>query len=134
MSAGTQLCEDALCLGYERQAVCYQRALELAEELCAACRSGQSRTELVEQISSFLGEAGTIQAELSDARRQWQELGRSPGPRLQSLLTQVGVTIQRLDEHIREIERFFQTRKRQLAPEFDALIRARQMQRAYRVY
>jgi len=134
MSATTQLGEEALCASFERQAACYQRAFVLAEELCAACRSGQSKTELVEQISGILGEAGLIQAELQGAMRQWQERGCSPGPHLQSVLAQVAGAIQRLDERIHEIERFFQTRKSLLAPEFDTLVRARQMQRAYRIY
>jgi hypothetical protein len=123
--------EDILRETYEAQAASYAQALELAEGLLANWKPGNDVNETLQKIAGLMEQIAKRNLAIEQPRRQWLEVGKKPGPRLDAALQSMSRLIQRLAERIRELERLATAHKDQLAPQLDHLRRGRQMQRAY---
>lgn len=118
---------------YEQEAECYQRALQLAEDLPALLQQGQDTDEKLRQILTCCDEVKAIEARIAQTKKRWQDQDEELGPELQSVLDRVTELITRLGARIREAEQQAGMQKARLVPELDAAIRSRQMQQAYKV-
>jgi hypothetical protein len=131
LTATGQRCEQLLLAAYSEEAECYTRALSLAEALCAACRDGGIRVELIQSIVARMDEVTEIENRMAEPKQHWRGGGFSPGLQLANLLNRLEELIRQLSERIREAEDLLSARKSALAPEFETLIRSQRMLRAY---
>ncbi len=91
--------EEVIAEGYEAQAECYARAIELLEAWLAgeATEEPEAILALLERQQQLVTQAAEIDLTLQAARARWHALGPAkPGPRLQEALERVQELIGRL--------------------------------------
>jgi hypothetical protein len=123
--------EAALCQAFREQADRYRSALALADDLPAALRRGDDVSGRLAEVMALLDEVAAGEARLAPARGLWQRSGSAPGPELRALIADVTDLVDRLARTLGEAEQEVARRRQSLAPQLDALIRGRQMRRAY---
>ncbi len=122
--------EEVLAAAYRREAACYSRALQATGNIDEALRAGRSAP--LEELLALFDEVTRIEAEIKEAKQQWQRLGAAPGPVLQGVCAQVAGLIQNLRAWAGAAEQQARAVSDRLLPQLDRLVRGRQMQSAYR--
>jgi hypothetical protein len=126
--------EADLSAVYRQQAAFYRSACAQAAELAADLQQGRLDPGKLQQIVSLLDEVTVLEQRLDETKLEWKQGGDKPGRQLQEALTEVATLLRQLGAEIDRAEQAAQLHKRRLAPQIDAAGRARQMQRAYRLW
>jgi|SRR5579862_2286594 len=125
--------EEALRESYEQQAVSYAHALALAESLLANWKPGNDVTATLQRIAELMTDVAARNADMQSLQQHMVKNSARPRPRLDAVLQSTAELIARLADRICQLEKLATNCKNQLAPELDAMLRGRQMRRAYAV-
>lgn len=109
----------------------YAQALRAAEELPAALRDGRDFEPYLQELVQQLDEITRIEQRIAGAKQQWLQAGDPSPPELEALRARLVELIRAVQARVSWAEQEATLRKHQLMPQLDALIRGRQMQRAY---
>lgn len=131
MTAAPAAIEPLLVQAYRDEAALYTQALPVAEALGAAEPQAEALESPLAHLQMLLSEVAVIEARIALAKQTWLKAERQPGPELAGAINRVAELIQRLLAPIQRAEREATAQKQRLAPELDALVRGRQMLRAY---
>ncbi len=123
--------EEQLCQAYQEQVVFYSQALGEAEQIVQAVGQGEDVTGRLQNLAGIAAEVGNLENRLGSWQKQWQQVGRQPGPQLAALLRQVAGLIEQVLQCLAQAEQETTLRVGALVPELDLLARSRQMQQAY---
>jgi ABC-type transporter Mla subunit MlaD len=131
MSSAAGDLEATLCQAFREQATLYDRALSLADSLTASLRRGEDVTDSLGQVVALLGQVSDLEARLAPSWKLWEKRARQPCPELTAVLAEVQGLAQRLSHWVAEAEGEAKAQQQQIVPQLDALIRLREMRRAY---
>lgn len=123
--------EEALIemLSVQRQR--YQQAAGLAHSLIGTIESDEDPTPVLGAMQQMMDQMAQADQQLGPLRQAWQQQRRTPGPRLQQLLTSLESTLAPLIQQLATAEHKALEARQRLQPELEEATRRGQMRRAY---
>lgn len=131
MSADGKDLAGLLLAAYVSEAEHYATALQLAGEVAAACRLGETIDERLGRVLALLSEIGNREVGLVPIKQRWEQAGRPNHNSLRNVIDRIAEFIRQIQSELQIIEQSVQGRRDQLAGELDVCNRRYRMQRAY---
>lgn len=123
--------EGSPCVAYDGLIERYARALDLAENVAAAFKRGESGEAMLEQLGTIFNEIQALVSQIAQAKLAWIPSGATAEPQVDPRMERLTELVARLVERVREAEDAARGRMGALLLQLDDSTRSQRMLHAY---